>query len=487
MQPNTLYFGGNLQVLREHFPDACVDLVYLDPPFNSDRNYNMVFSGAAGEDDTAQIQAFADTWSFEGAAEAFYEITATPAPVGKLLEGLRQAFGDTSLLGYLSVMALRLRELHRVLKPTGSLYLHCDPTASHYLKMVLDCVFGGTNFINDVTWQRTVPKSDHRQGATNWPRVHDCLLYYQRHAGTATTFQQAFSAYDADYLEASYPFVEEGTGRRYGAHSLTAPGAGTRGHPQYEFMGVVRYWRYGQDKMQALLEEGRIIQSKPGNVPRFKRYLDEMPGVPVGDIWTDIGNLQGAAHERLGYPTQKPLALLERIILASSNEGDLCLDPFCGCGTAVAAAQKLGRQWCGIDITTLAVSLIKKRLLEHFPEAFPSPDDIPVKGFPVDVAGARALLEAARTVNAQLPAVAHVEPCVGLAWGEVIRLTDDVFGDPVNVAYKLGEDVARPWQVLVSDSAEPQVRAAGERLSMRRVHPMTGVELRYRLLLDRQE
>jgi len=393
MQPNTLYFGDNLQVLRTHFPDESVDLVYLDPPFNSKRDYNYIYRDLVGAGDTAQEQAFTDTWTMEGAAAEFREVTESGLPEGALIETLRQVFGDTSLVAYLSVMALRLRELHRVLKPTGSLYLHCDPTASHYLKMVLDCVFGGTNFINDVTWQRTVPKSDHRQGATNWPRVHDCLLYYQRHAGTATTFQQAFSAYDADYLEASYPFVEEGTGRRYGAHSLTAPGAGTRGHPQYEFMGVVRYWRYGQDKMQALLEEGRIIQSKPGNVPRFKRYLDEMPGVPVGDIWTDIGNLQGAAHERLGYPTQKPLALLERIILASSNEGDLCLDPFCGCGTAVAAAQKLGRQWCGIDITSLAVTLIRERLSDHFPEVYPSPGDVPVDGLPKDVAAARMLFE----------------------------------------------------------------------------------------------
>lgn len=340
MQPNTLYFGDNLQVLREHFPDESVDLVYLDPPFNSDRNYNLVFSDAAGDDDTAQIQAFSDTWSFEGAAEAFYEITAEPAPVGKLLEGLRQAFGDTSLLGYLSVMALRLRELHRVLKPTGSLYLHCDPTAGHYLKLVLDSVFHDGCVRNEVIWH-------YRKWSTGkhaFQRNHDTVFFYTRSTDNSHTFNQQFMERAPSTL------------KRFGTAKIVS----------------------GYD------EQGRRIPSQTEDA--------ESDGVRMDDVW-DISRV--APIKQL-YPTEKPLALLERIIEASSNPGDMVLDPFCGCGTAVVAAQKLGREWCGIDITTLAVSLIKKRLLEHFPEAFPSPDDIRVEGFPVDVAGARTLAEADR-------------------------------------------------------------------------------------------
>jgi len=392
MQPNTLYFGDNLQVLRDHFPSESVDLVYRDPPFNSARNYNMVFSGAAGEDDTAQIQAFADTWSFEGAAEAFYEITATPAPVGKLLEGLRQAFGDTSLLGYLSVMALRLRELHRGLKPTGSLYLHCDPTASHYLKMVLDCIFGGENLRNEVTWKRTHAHGDSRR---RFAWISDTILFYA--ASKATPFSTVYLPYSQEYIDKYYRH-RDANGRRYQLVSLRSPNP--RPNLVYDYKGYKPHrngWAVSREKMAELDAQGRLyFPPNPDGAIRELYFLDEMPGVVAGDIWTDIDPISAHAAERLGYPTQKPLALLERIILASSNPGDLILDPFCGCGTAVAAAQKLGRQWCGIDITTLAVSLIKKRLLEHFPEAFPSPDDIPVKGFPVDVAGARALAESDR-------------------------------------------------------------------------------------------
>jgi len=389
MQPNTLYFGDNLAVLREQFPDACVDLVYLDPPFNSKRDYNYIYRDLAQQGDTAQEQAFTDTWTMEGAAAEFREATESGFPEGELIETLRHVFGDTSLVAYLSVMALRLRELHRVLKPTGSLYLHCDPTASHYLKMVLDCVFGQDCFNNDISWVRTVPKSDYREGAVNWPRIHDVLLRYSREPGTGCVFGQPFTDYSEEYRR-RYKHVDA-DGRRYDLYSLIAPGNGTRGHPRYEFLGVTRYWRYGEEKMHQLLAEGRIVQTGPGLVPRYKRYLDEVPGVPVGDVWSDIPPINARAAERLGYPTQKPLGLLERIIAASSNPGDLCLDPFCGCGTAVAAAQALGRQWCGIDITSLAVTLIRERLSDHFPEVYPSPGDVPVNGLPKDVAGATML------------------------------------------------------------------------------------------------
>jgi adenine specific DNA methylase Mod len=247
-----------------------------------------------------------------------------------------------------------------VLKETGSIYLHCDPTASHYLKMLMDAIFGVPNFLNEVVWKRTTTKNDYVQGATNWPRIHDVLLCYGKNSPDAI-FNQPFTALGEDYIRTHYHLQDE-NGRHYQLDNLTAPGAGMRGHPTYEFMGVTRYWRYNKTKMEGLLAKGRIVQPKPGAVPRYKRYLDEMKGVALGDMWWDISAINSQAQERLGYPTQKPEALLERIIAASSNEGDIVLDPFCGCGTAVAVAQRLNRRWIGIDITHLAVNLIKQRL-----------------------------------------------------------------------------------------------------------------------------
>lgn len=343
-----LYCGDNLIIIRERIATESIDLIYADPPFASERHYG----------------AFDDRWHWnDTAARTYHELASDgPVEVCQLIGALRYLLNTGPMLAYLVMMAARLVELHRVLKPTGSLYLHCDPTASHYLKIILDAIFGPQNFKNDISWNRTVPKSDFRQGATNWPRVHDCILYYSKDMLQRGMFHQQFAAYDESYIASSYPFVEPETGRRYGGHSLSAPGAGSRGHPRYEFLGITRYWRYGKEKMNQLLNEGRILQSKPGNVPRYKRYLDEVEGVPTGDMWTDISMLQGASRERLGYPTQKPLALLERIIQASSNPGDVILDPFCGCGTAVAAAEKLGRRWIGIDCNADAIALARTRL-----------------------------------------------------------------------------------------------------------------------------
>ena len=387
---NTLYYGDNLDILRnpEYFKEDSVDLIYLDPPFNSSATFNLLFSSPKGHKSDAQIEAFEDTWHWGPQAEReFDELLRSPnTDVAEMMQAMRSFLSENDMMAYLTMMANRLIELQRVLKTTGSIYLHCDPTASHYLKVLLDAIFGRTHFQNEICWTRTVPKSDYKQGATNWPRVHDVLLFYTKSVDHAATFHQLFTEYENEYIESSYPFVEEGTGRRYGAHSLTAPGAGSRGHPQYEFMGVTRYWRYGKDKMEQLLSEGRVLQSAPGNVPRYKRYLDEVLGVPIGDMWTDISMVQGSSKERLGYPTQKPLALLERIIEASTNPGDLVLDPFCGCGTAVHAAQKLGREWIGIDITHLAISLVEKRLRDAFPAI-----EFKVEGTPVDIEGARDL------------------------------------------------------------------------------------------------
>lgn len=387
---NQLYYGDNLSVLRESIATESVALIYLDPPFNSNTTYNVLFSSPKGQMSHAQIEAFEDTWHWGSQAEKeFYEILHSPhTDVAQMMQAMRSFLGENDMMAYLTMMANRLLELHRVLKETGSLYLHCDPSASHYLKIVLDAIFGRGRFQNEICWERTVPKSDYRQGAINWPRVHDTILYYTKGLERAAVFHQPFSAYDEAYVETSYPFVERSTGRRYGAHSLTAPGAGSRGHPLYEFLGVTRYWRYSKDKMERLRAEGRILQSEAGNVPRYKRYFDEMPGVPIGDIWTDISMVQGGSKERLGYPTQKPEALLGRIIEASSDPGDVVLDPFCGCGTAVYAAQRLGRKWIGIDITHLAISLIEKRLRDAFPKI-----EFEVFGTPTDVEGARNLAE----------------------------------------------------------------------------------------------
>jgi len=388
MTPNSLYLGDNLQVLREHFPDESVDLVYLDPPFNSKRDYNYVFRSEVGIDDTAHIKAFSDTWSFEGASEAYHELIDLAEPVSLLLGGLHQAFGPTSLLGYLSVMALRLRELRRVLKPTGSLYLHCDETVSHYLKMVMDALLGPESFRTEVIWQRTNVHSDSRF----WSDVRDSILVFSR--SPKLIWNPQYVSHGEDYIRSKYRYVDT-DGRRYRLDNMTSPNP--RPNMMYEWRGHASPpygWRYSRETMQRLHDEGRIwYPDSTSKRPQLKRYLDEQRGLLLGNVWTDIPPINSRAAERLGYPTQKPLALLERIVAASSNPGDLVLDPFCGCGTAVAAAQKLGRRWVGIDITPLAITLIRKRMMEHFPEEFRNPRSIPVHGLPVDVAGARMLAE----------------------------------------------------------------------------------------------
>ena len=256
------------------------------------------------------------------------------------------------MMAYLVMMAPRLVELHRVLKPTGSLYLHCDPTVGHYLKILLDSVFGKEQFRSEISWKRTGAHSDTKQGRKQHGRVHDLIFFYSK--GNSWTWNPLYTEYDQDYIDQFYRHVEPETGRRYRLDNLTGPGGADKGK-SYEVLGVTRYWRYSQERMAELIGQGRIVQSRPGAVPAYKRYLDEMPGIPLQDFWTDIKPIGSRARERLGYPTQKPQALLERIIQSSSNPGDVVLDPFCGCGTAVAAAQQLNRRWLGIDVTHLAV------------------------------------------------------------------------------------------------------------------------------------
>jgi DNA modification methylase len=383
---NTLYFGDNLDILRRYLKDETVDLIYLDPPFNSNASYNVLFKEEDGTQAASQIQAFEDTWHWHDAAAQFDETVRAGGPVSDALMAFQRLLGNNPMLAYLTMMAPRLVELRRVLKPTGSLYLHCDTTAGHYLKLLLDAVFDIRNFKNDITWKRTTAKSDYREGAKNWGRIHDMLLHYAKDVRIEATFHQPFAAYPDSYLRVKYRYSDP-DGRVYRLDNIAAPGAGSRGHPQYEFMGVTRYWRYNREKMEGLLAEGRIVQTAPGRVPAYKRYLDEMPGVAIGDVWDDIPPINAMAQERLGYPTQKPEALLERIILASSNEGDVVLDPFCGCGTTIAAAEKLGRQWIGIDVTHLAITLMKSRLAKAYGESV----EYDVLGEPTSVSGAAEL------------------------------------------------------------------------------------------------
>jgi site-specific DNA-methyltransferase (adenine-specific) len=385
---NTLFYGDNLPILREHIADESVDLVYLDPPFNSNRSYNVLFKDESGKAAEAQITAFDDTWHWSGSTPATYHelVTEGPSQVAGMIAALYQAIGPNQMMAYLVMMAARLIELHRVLKPTGSLYLHCDPTASHYLKIIQDAIFGPDKFINEIVWKRTTAHGDSRQGSRHFGRVTDTILFYAK--GSSYTWNQLFIDYDEKYVANKYRSEEPGTGRRYMLDNLTGPGGAAKGNPQFEFLGVTRYWRYSKENMERLHQEGRIVQPSPGAVPRYKRYLDEMKGQPIQNAWLDIDPINSQAAERLGYPTQKPLALLERIIQASSNPGDVVLDPFCGCGTTVAAAQKLGRRWIGIDITHLSIALQKYRLREMFPDA-----EFDVLGEPRDMGSACQLAQ----------------------------------------------------------------------------------------------
>ena len=391
--PNTLYYGDNLDILRQHVAAESVDLVYLDPPFNSNASYNVLFRERSGEESTAQIRAFTDTWEWTQETERTYELDiiqnpAVPATVKDMISAFRQFIGRNAMMAYLVMMAPRLVELHRVLKPTGSIYLHCDPTASHYLKLLMDAVFGNVNYRNEITWKRYGAHNDVGQGSTRFGRVHDIILLYGK--TDSVTWHQGFVPLEEGYVKSTYRYVDEETGRRFTTTPLTGPGGAQKGNPVYEWNGHTRAWRYSLETMQRLDEEGRLHYSRTGYARR-KLYLDESRGVPVQDVWADIYSLAGSNTERLGYPTQKPEALLERIIQASSNEGDVVLDPFCGCGTAVAAAQNLGRQWLGIDITHLAVALMKNRIKTAF-DLEPG-RDYRVVGEPVDVGSARALWE----------------------------------------------------------------------------------------------
>jgi adenine specific DNA methylase Mod len=385
---NKLWFGDNLTILREEIPDSSVDLIYLDPPFNSQANYNVLFKTPDDDAASAQVEAFRDTWTWGPEAQwAYDEVMRTGGGITSIIYALHSALGQSDMMAYLVMMAQRLHELRRVLKPTGSLYLHCDPTASHYLKIVLDAIFEPANYLNEISWHRTTAKSDYQQGARHFPRVRDVILRYTKNYRAAYVYNQPFRPYDDRYIATKYSSTDA-DGRRYMLDNITGPGGAAKGNAQYEIFGVTRYWRYSKERMNRLIDEGRVIQPRFGAVPRYKRYLDEMPGVAIGDDWDDIRPLNSQAQERLGYPTQKPLKLLDRIILAATNPGHVVLDPFCGCGTTVSSAQSNGRNWIGIDIAYHAIRVIEDRLAD-----LPGKVEYDLGGIPRDFASAVRLAE----------------------------------------------------------------------------------------------
>ena len=418
---NRLYYGDNLDVLREHITDESVDLIYLDPPFNSNASYNILFKSPAGAGADASIEAFDDTWAWgPTASSALMDITQSGNhKLHVLMQAMKTAIGENAMMAYLAMMAVRLVELHRVLKPTGSLYLHCDPTASHYLKLVLDAVFGIENYQNEIIWRRTGSHNN----AKRFGPIHDVIHFYRK--SDLYQHRPVFRPYTNGHVNSYFKKSDERG--RYWTNSIH--GAGLRnGESGKEWRGynptqAKRHWAVPSDlvtalgidpnlpqhdKLDALADMG-VIDFPPiesGSLPTYRQYLERSPGLLAQDIWSYQPHTRGTLHgstegidedvrwlnaqgdaERLGYPTQKPVGLLARIIAASSNPGDVVLDPFCGCGTAVDAAQKLGRQWIGIDVTHLAIGLIEKRMREGYG------DDLPFEtiGSPKDLASAQRL------------------------------------------------------------------------------------------------
>jgi site-specific DNA-methyltransferase (adenine-specific) len=385
---NTLYYGDNYFILREHIASESVDLIYLDPPFNSNRTYNVLFKDEHGTDSEAQIKAFEDSWHWNLEAEQAYAEILTEAPdnVAKLIDSLRDFIGTNQVMAYLVMMTTRLVELHRVLKPTGSLYLHCDPTASHYLKIILDVIFGVNNFRNEISWERSQTRSSISK---SFRKAHDILLFYSKSENY--TFNMQFKELSEASMKLYRSKDEKGF---YQAVPVLVSGSrnGETGTAWKGINPTMRgnsgmHWVTKPSKLDEYEKQGLILwPKKDGGIPRLKYYLSDSPGVPLNDIWHDITLISSSSHESLGYPTQKPLSLLERIIKISSNPGDIVLDPFCGCGTAVVAAEHLKRNWIGIDITHLGITAMKFRLKDSYPGI-----SFKVIGEPTDIGAARQL------------------------------------------------------------------------------------------------
>ena len=342
VNPKTIFTGDNLPIMRG-MNSASVDLIYLDPPFNSNANYAApIGSAAAGAE-------FTDTWTLSDVDIAWLDLIETKYP--RLNCVIHAAMSDSDK-SYLIYMAVRLLEMFRILKPTGSIYLHCDPTMSHYLKLVMDAVFGKANFRNEIVWKRTTAHND----SAVYGGIHDTILYYSK--GNSPTLNEQYQPYSDEYLK-RYKHTDE-NGKRFLDRDLTA-GSLSGGGYQYEWNGITKIWRCPFTTMQEYHKSGKLYYTRNGT-PRLKQFLDDMPGVPVQDVWIDIPPINSQAKERVGYPTQKPLGLLDRVIKTSSDEADVVFDPFCGCATTLVAADRLQRDWIGIDISAKAAELVVERI-----------------------------------------------------------------------------------------------------------------------------
>ncbi len=419
---NKLYFGDNLGILRENVADESVDLIYLDPPFNSNATYNVLFRERGGQDSAAQITAFEDTWRWSMESEYAFQdvVTGGPEKLGDLLQAMRGFLGQNDMMAYLTMMAQRVAELHRALKPTGSIYLHCDPTASHYLKLMMDAVFGHRNFRNEIIWRRTNAHNNSRV----FGRIHDTILFYSK--GSRYFFEPQVRPYSVGYIESAFRFEDEHGVYRHADATAAEVRVGDSGQTwqNYSPTNAGRHWAIPAYLREELEERGECLEGlitqevldlalshdliylpqREGGQPSIKRYLSRRDGTRLQDVWAyqpytenllwetneaideDVKWIQ--RNEDLGYPTQKPEGLLSRVIRTSCPSDGVVLDPFCGCGTAIAVAERLNRRWIGIDITHLAISLMKSRLRDTFG---PDLSDYDVVGVPQDVESARAL------------------------------------------------------------------------------------------------
>ena len=399
MKPsNQLYYGDNLDVLQNSIQDESIDLCYIDPPFNSNRDYNRIYNNT-GKEDSAQATAFTDTWEWDKEAiKGFRRFSLVrgdkkiPEKTKLLINSLHKILGEGSMLAYIVSISQRIVEIHRVLKPTGSFYLHCDPTASHYLKLVLDSVFveSGGDFLNEITWKRYAV---HSLSTKRFDAINDTVFFYAKTKGK-NTFNQQFESLPEKEMEERFPYVETETGRRF-QHVALEQNANRNSRDetrriQGKEVSTNLGWRWSQKTFDERIEKNPclIYWTETGR-PRYKIYADEYPGKPVGSNWSDVPYLSAGDAERLGYPTQKPEKLLERIILASSNEKDVVLDAYCGCGTTVAVAQRLKRKWIGIDITCQSISVILKRMEDSFGKKIIN--HIELSGIPRDIESAKAL------------------------------------------------------------------------------------------------
>jgi len=389
-------YGDCLSIMQD-MPLGSVDLIYLDPPFNSNRDYNAIYKDETGRPLPDQIEAFNDLWELSEERQRAIRImpvlmrgAGIDDEIVEFWKIWMNALRNTQprLLAYLSYMTERLLPLRGVLKPTGSIFLHCDPTAAHYIKVMMDSIFGHSSFVNEIIWKRYGAHNDVGQGSKHFGRVHDTILFYSR--SDKRTWNQLYMPLDPAYIETTYRNVDN-KGRRFTTTPLTGPGGAAKGNPVFEWNGHTRAWRYSRDTIQRLHDEGKLHYSRTGYA-RQKLFLEDSKGVPVQSVWNDIPSLVGSNKERMGYPTQKPLALMKRIIEASTNPGDVVFDPFCGCATTIEAAHTLGRRWIGIDIAIHAIKRVAKVRLEDRLGLREGVDFV-IEGVPHTLEGAQDLWE----------------------------------------------------------------------------------------------